>query len=174
VKNTRIKTDKHDPKEATMLSAGAEDTGRLARIIRRSFADVAARFRLTPENCPKHPSNCTRQWMERDLARGVQYVILTIGDADVGCVGVEQASETTCYMERLAVLPDHRGNGYGTRLARWALHRAGDLGAANVGIGIIAADAGLKRFYESLGFEAGETKTFAHLPFEVAFMSISL
>ena len=52
--------------------------------------------------------------------------------------------------------------------------QAKGLGAAKVGIGIIAADAGLKGFYASLGFAAGEIKTFEHLPFAVAFMSIAL
>jgi ribosomal protein S18 acetylase RimI-like enzyme len=85
---------------------------------------------------------------------------------------MERATETTCYLERLAVLPQHRGSGYGTRLVRHALTQAQVMGAAKVGIGIIAADSGLNAFYQSLGFEAGQTKRFAHLPFEVAFMRI--
>ena len=92
--------------------------------------------------------------------------------AAVGCVGVEQASPVTCYMERLSVLPEHRGNGYGTHLARHAVNRAKEMGATTVGIGIIAADTGLKHFYTTLGFKAGETQSFAHLPFEVAFLTI--
>ena len=157
-----------------ILPADQKDADRLADIIRNSFADVAVRFDLTPENCPKHPSNCTPEWIEGDLARGVRYFVLTTDGQDVGCVGVERASETVCYMERLAVLPEHRTDGCGTRLARHAIEQARAWGAASVGIGIIAADQRLQRFYESLGFEAGETKTFAHLPFEVAFMRLSI
>lgn len=160
--------------QPSILPTDGNDTVRLAQIIRTSFADVAVRFGLTPQNCPKHPSNCTGEWIQKDLARGVQYFILAADKKDLGCVGVERASETTCYMERLAVLPEFRGKGCGTRLARYAIEQARELGAANVGIGIIAADTGLKGFYASLGFEAGEVKTFDHLPFEVAFMSISL
>ena len=155
-----------------IVQATQDDADRLTELIRRSFADVARRFELTPENCPKHPSNYTREWVEKDLERGVHYYILTVAGAAVGGVGVEQASPVTCYMERLAVLPEHRGNGYGTRLARHAVNRAKEMGAATVGIGIIAADTGLKNFYTTLGFEAGETQSFAHLPFEVAFMTI--
>ena len=156
--------------DPVIVPATSADTGRLAEIIRSSFADVAARFGLTPLNCPKHPSNCTQEWIEKDLARGVRYFVLNTGGLAVGCVGVEPASESTCYMERLAVLPAHRGKGYGTRLARQAIQQARALGAAQVGIGIMAVDAGLQRFYNALGFEAGATKTFAHLPFEVMFM----
>lgn len=150
------------------------DKDRLAGLIRRSFADVAAQFGLTPQNCPKHPSNCTSAWIEKDMARGVRYFFLQADGLVAGCVGVERASESTCYMERLSVLPEQRGKGYGTRLARHAMTQAGKMGASSVGIGIIAADTGLKRFYADLGFDTGETKTFDHLPFKVTFMHISL
>ncbi len=156
----------------SMAQSTQGDMDQLARLIRRSFADVARRFNLTPENCPRHPSNCTREWVEKDLMRGVRYSILMVDSTAVGCVGIEKASPTICYMERLAVLPQHRGQGYGTRLARHALSQASELGASTVGIGIIAADAGLKDFYKALGFEEGETKTFPHLPFAVAFLNV--
>jgi GNAT superfamily N-acetyltransferase len=159
---------------ATIVRATEKEIDLLAGLIRTSFVDVARRFGLTSKNCPKHPSNYTSQWVERDLIRGVQYFILVADGTAAGCVGLEQATPQTCYLERLAVLPEHRGRGLGTHLARHALDQAKALGASQVGIGIIAADTGLKRFYESLGFEAGETKTFAHLPFEVAFMHISV
>ncbi len=154
-----------------IVQATQDDSKRLAGLICGSFADVARRFDLTPENCPKHPSNYTRKWVERDLSRGVQYFILTSGGTAIGCVGVEQASESTCYMERLSVLPDCRGKGYGSRLARYAMDQAKAMGATTVGVGIIATDTGLKDFYMALGFEAGETKTFPHLPFAVAFLN---
>jgi len=160
--------------DLTIVRTTVEDAVRLAEIIGCSFADVAVRFDLTPQNCPKHPSNCTPAWIEKDFVRGVQYFILAADEDDLGCVGVEPATPTTCYMERLAVLPQHRGKGYGTLLAQHAIERARSLGAERVGIGIIAADTGLKGFYASLGFEAGEVKNFDHLPFEVAFMRLSL
>ena len=72
------------------------------------------------------------------------------------------------------MLPVHRGRGYGTLLVRRAIDQAREWNASNVGIGIIAADAGLKAFYASLGFVEGETKTFAHLPFDVAFMHVNV
>lgn len=155
-----------------IVQATETDIDRLSRLIRDSFADVADRFELTPQNCPRHPSNYTREWVERDLRRGVRYFILSAGGVAVGCVGLEKASQATFYMERLAVLPDHRGKGYGTRLARHAISQVRKSGAASVGIGIIAADTGLKAFYKALDFEEGETKTFPHLPFAVAFLKV--
>ena len=195
-------------KPHSIVTATLKDAEQLFRLIRDSFADVAERFELTPQNCPKHPSNYTRKWVERDLARGVRYFILFADGTAVGCVGVEKPSPTTddrlpdndvdkaergcrirhmstsdnavqnhypeVYMERLAVLPHHRGLGYGTRLARHAISQARKLGASSVGIGIIAADTGLKNFYRALGFEEGETRTFPHLPFAVAFLKVML
>ena len=170
----------------SIFQATDKDIDRLAGLICSSFADVAKRFQLTPENCPKHPSNYTCDWVEKDLARGVRYFILTMNHTDVGCVGVEKAPQPStsdnaiqapyleAYMERLAVLPQHRGKGYGTRLARHPLNQAQSMGATTVSIGIIAVDTGLKDFYKGLGFEEGQTKTFPHLPFDVAFMKLWL
>lgn len=191
---------------STIVQATQKDIDRLSRLTRESFADVANRFGLTPQNCPKHPSNYTREWVERDLARGVRYFILIVDGTAVGCVGVEKASPATgnrlpehdfgtpgrasrishsstsdnavqnrcleVYMERLAILPPHRGQGYGTRLVRHAISQARKSGASTVGIGIIAADSGLKDFFTALGFEEGETKTFPHLPFAVVFLKV--
>ena len=41
--------------------ASSGDSSMLSGIIRESFCDVAERFGLTSENCPKHPSNCTQE-----------------------------------------------------------------------------------------------------------------
>lgn len=158
------------PDATTIAHSSEEDRDRLCRLIRNSFAEVAARFGLTPANCPKHPSNYTREWVAADLRRGVRYFILTAGAVDAGCVGVEPASSETCYLERLAVLPAYRGRGYGTLLVRRAIGQAREWNATGVEIGVIAADAGLKAFYASLGFVERKTQTFDHLPFDVAFM----
>ena len=160
--------------DPVIVPATRADNDCVAQIIRDSFADVALRFGLTPQNCPTHPSTYTGERIAADLERGVRYFILTGGGIDIGCVGLEQASQRTCYLERLAVLPHYRGNGYGTCLARYGIHRAQALGAATVGIGIIAADRGLRRFYEGLQFHAGTIQTFAHLPFDVMFMHRSV
>ena len=192
------------PTQPIIVQASRADIARLARLIRESFLGVAKRFDLTLQNCPRHPSNYTSQWVEKDLDRGVRYFILIVDNAAVGCVGIEKAPQPSAsgrqakkpgktepnrhigppavnndtaqkdrlevYMERLAVLPQHRGKGYGTRLARHALNEAQRMGAAIVGVGIIAADVDVKHFYQALGFKIGETKNFPHLPFSVTFM----
>jgi len=61
--------------EATKIirKADAHEVLLLAHLIRNSYRDVAAQFNLTPQNCPKHPSNCTPDWVEKDVNRGVSY-----------------------------------------------------------------------------------------------------
>jgi len=148
-----------------------EDIGVLAEIISSSFHDVAERFGLTQENCPKHPSQCTVDWVQRDIERGVRYFILEDQGLASGCVALEMTSLELCYLERLAVLPHQRHRGFGRALVDHVLAKAKDSGAHQVSIGIIAEQTELKTWYQKIGFVEIETKKFAHLPFEVTFMS---
>lgn len=157
----------------SIRQAGIGDIPLLTGIIRRSFQDVAGRFGLTPENCPKHPSNCSTDWIERDLSRGVEYFILELDGKPAGCAAMEYVPGA-CYLERLAVLPEERRHGFGLALVRHIQTKARTLGAETVGIGIIAAQTDLKDWYEKIGFIPGDTKNFPHLPFRVLFMSCPL
>ena len=150
------------------------DVSLLTSLIRDSFKDVAERFGLSAENCPKHPSNSTDEWIEKDLARGVIYYILEKDGNPVGCAAIEPASNDVCYLERLAVLPNERGNGYGRALVTNVLLKAKTLGAQEVGIGIIADHTELKEWYRKIGFIEGDTNDFKHLPFRVTFMKYEL
>lgn len=148
-----------------------DDIGILAETIRESFKDVADRFGLTLENCPRHPSNCTREWIEKDMERGIVYFVIERGSAVAGCAGLELASSGVCYLERLAVLPSVRRRGLGKILVSHVISEAVHSGASRVNIGIIAEQEELKRWYEGLGFVEGESREFDHLPFRVTFMS---
>ncbi len=157
-----------------MRIADETDADLLAGIIKKAHTDVACRFNLTPENCPKHPSNCTPAWVMGDLVRGVRYLLAEQDSEAVGCVAVEKADPTICYLERLSVLPGNRRNGIGQRLVEQVFQVAADLEVPRIGIGIIADYLELKAWYLKLGFTEGETKTFAHLPFRVLLMTYTL
>jgi len=158
----------------TLHGAGPQDAETIAGVIRRSFQDVAARFSLTRDNCPGHPSNCTAAWVESDLERGVQYFILLHAGEPVGCVGLEKPDPDLCYLERLAVLPQRRRHGFGRRLVEHALSQAKARCVYRVSIGIIAEQTGLKKWYAGLGFAEKETKHFPHLPFQVVLMELRI
>ena len=142
----------------------------LAGIIRQGFRDVADRLALTQENCPKHPSNYTAEWIASDLQRGVRYYLLECRGEAVGCVALEMATDDLFYLERLAVLPCHRRQGFGTTLVRHGLAQAKTAGARKVSVGITADHVELKAWYRGLGFVEEGIKEFAHLPFRVAFL----
>ena len=150
------------------------DVDVLVETIRGSFRGVAERFGLTEQNCPRHASNCSADWIERDMDRGVTYFVLESEGRVAGSVALERAKPEVCYLERLAVLPDQRKRGFGKALVSRVLSEAGALGCHRVGIGVIADQAELKEWYRRLGFVETETRDFAHLPFRVSFMMHTL
>ena len=151
-----------------------EDSKVLANIISESFKDVAKRFSLTPENCPKHPSNYTASWIESDFERGVRYFILSKDNIPVGCAGLETPGPEVCYLERLSVLPELRGNHFGLALFRHTISCAASNGIPKMSIGIIDEQTELKEWYRNLGFIETGIKNFPHLPFTVCFMELKL
>lgn len=154
--------------------ANDSDIETLADVIRSSYATVAQSYNLTPDNCPKHPSNCTSDWLRKDVERGVIYYLIEKGSSILGCIAMEKANQETCYLERLAVMPEMRNRGLGHLLFGYFLNEAKSLGFNKIGIGIIAKQRELKEWYEKLGFVETGRKTFAHLPFEVAFMELNI
>ncbi len=163
-----------ETKATRIRPADSTDISILSALIRTSFRDVAERFALTPENCPKHPSNCTDGWIEGDIERGVTYYILEHSGVPVGCVALEEAGPDLFYLERLAVLPEEMRRGFGQTLVEHVLTEAKDLGGKQVSIGIISDQAELKRWYQKMDFTEGETKDFEHLPFRVTFLTRAL
>ena len=158
----------------TIRQATDADTGLLAEIISRSFADVALRFSLTRENCPKHPSNCTPDWIRQDQTRDIEYFIAEQGCDPSGCVALERPSPELCYLERLAVLPNRRERGIGRALVEHVISSAKATGSHLVSLSIIAKHVELREWYRRLGFRECATKSFPHLPFEVLFMEIEI
>ncbi|MFX0070233.1 MAG: GNAT family N-acetyltransferase [Candidatus Hermodarchaeota archaeon] len=87
-----------------------------------------------------------------------------------GCVALEKANEHTCYLERLAVLPKYRRQGFGKRLVNHIFKQAKKIGAQRVEIGIIALNTELRNWYNKQGFIEKNTVDYDHLPFSVTFM----
>ncbi len=154
--------------------ANETDIDVLVSILRESFRDVAERFELTVENCPKNLAFCTDQRIKGDVERGLSYHILEHDHEPCGCVALEKASPDVCYLERLAVLPEHRRKGCGKTLVEYLFDIAAGNGSQRVEIGIIAEDTKLRNWYGKFGFVLKGTKTFDHLPFVVAFMSAEI
>jgi len=154
--------------------AQIHEAGVIAGIIRESFRDVAKRFGLTEENAPRHPSNCTLEWVAAAMKKGVRHYVLESAGTACGCAAIELISNEVCYLERLCVLPGFRAQGFGPALVNHAVDAGRKIGLHRVEIGIIAADTRLRKWYERMGFTQTHTAHFAHLPFEVAFLAHKL
>jgi N-acetylglutamate synthase-like GNAT family acetyltransferase len=144
--------------------ATTQDLGLLAMLVSESNKDVALKFGLNSDNCPKHPSFCTEAWVKADLARGERYFLLQYEETAVGCVAYERPNEEVAYLNRLSVLPAHRTKGTGTRLVHFILELARSSAAKTVSIGVIGEHTDLQRWYEKLGFTSGELKRFGLAP----------
>lgn len=157
-----------------IIPTAITDAPLLAHLISEANKDVAARFHLTRENCPKHPSFCETAWVEADMARDESYFIAYLEEEPVGCVAVEYPRTETAYLNRLAVLHAYRHQGIGAALVRFVLDLARQHGVQRVSIGVIAEHEKLQHWYEELGFIPGESKRFAHLPFSVRYMAFHI
>jgi diamine N-acetyltransferase len=143
-------------------------------IIRDSFGTVAIQFGLTQQNCPTHPSFITVDQLIGLRKRGLTFFGLFAGEKQVGFVAIEKAGGGLYYLEKLAVVPYCRHNGFGRRLVKQALEYIRTNGGQKVSIGIINEHAVLKNWYRESGFKETGTKKFAHLPFTVCFLEFDL
>jgi len=160
--------------EMNIRHATPEDAATLAMLISESNRDVAVRFNLDRDNCPKHPSFCTTDWLKTDFSRKVQYFILEEDTRPVGCVAYEKPNSELAFLNRLSVLPEFRGRGCGSCLVRHIVARARSESVKTLSIGVIGEHADLQCWYGNLGFIDGETKRFAHLPFSVKYMTYAI
>ena len=158
----------------SIRKATSDDLTTIAMLISESNKDVAVKFGLNAENCPKHPSFCTESWIEADLARSETYFILEEDGLPIGCVAYENPSAGLAYLNRLSVLPLHRNRGVGARLVQHIVQHARSASIQTISIGVIGEHTDLQRWYRKLGFKDGETKRFPHLPFSVKYMSYAL
>jgi len=151
-------------------NANEADKDILIALIRESFRDVADKFAITAESCPKFPAFNAKERVEGDFEKGLKYYILEEAGRACGCIAIEKAGPDLCYLGRLAVLPKHRNKGFGQALVNHLFEQAEKIGFKRVEIGIISKHRKLKKWYSKFGFIQKGTKKFEHLPFSVAFM----
>jgi ribosomal protein S18 acetylase RimI-like enzyme len=145
-----------------------------AELIRISFETVARDLKLTKDNCPSHTSFITEKQLFESHDKGLWFFGLFVNNNQSGFVAVEKGNTTTYYMEKLAVLPAVRHQGYGEKLVHFVADFAARQGALKLSIGTIHEHVILKEWYKKLGFTETGLKKFAHLPFTVCFMEKDL
>jgi N-acetylglutamate synthase-like GNAT family acetyltransferase len=151
-----------------------KDAQLIAEIVSESNKDVAIKFRLDVNNCPKHPSFYNAGRVKADFNRGEQYFILENGVEVYDCVAIECPNDDALYLNRLSVLPACRQQGYGRNLVEFVIKQAKSASATVISIGIIGEHAELLKWYKKLGFMPTETRRFPHLPFTVQYMTYQI
>ena len=141
-----------------------------ANVIRNSFITVANEFKITKENAPTNPAFTESDSLMKMKEKGIEMFGAYKDDHCVGFVAIEKASEDSYYMEKLAVLPEYRHNGYGKELIDFVFSNVKKSGGKKISIGIINENRKLKDWYIKHGFVETSIKVFKHLPFEVCFM----
>jgi ribosomal protein S18 acetylase RimI-like enzyme len=141
-----------------------------AGVIRNSFITVAGEFNLTRENAPTNPAFSGTDSLIKMKEKGIEMYGAYKDGRCIGFVAVEKADEAVFYMERLAVLPEYRHNGYGKELMDFVFDFVRNSGGRKVSIGIINENKRLKDWYIGYGFVETGKRAFKHLPFEVCFM----
>jgi Acetyltransferases len=146
------------------------ELGTSVLVIRGSFVTVAEEFNLTKENCPTHPSFVSIDNLKDLVAKGVSLFGLFNGEIQIGFVALEKGNNDVYYLEKLAVLPAFRRQGYGRQLVDFIVGKVLAKRGKKISIGIIDESKKLKAWYRDNGFREIGTKTFPHLPFTVCFM----
>ena len=143
-------------------------------IIRQAFSTVAKEFGLTPDNCPTHPSFITHDDLVMLKQKGLNFFGLFVDNRQFGFIAIEKANDDLFYIEKLAVLPSHRHQGFGKKLMLFAIEHVRRNMGKKVSIGIIDEHTVLKNWYQSIGFKEIMIKNFDHLPFTVCFLEMSV
>ena len=157
-----------------IVEASLADAQKISNIVSASNMDVAEEFGLNINNNPKHPSFYNKDWVLSDFERNEKYFIYIKNGVYVGCVAFENQRSEVAYLNRLSVLPQYRHQNVGEELVKYILQYAKDRNIQKISIGIIAEHVKLKNWYLKLGFIAGSTKMFSHLPFNVQYMSFEI
>jgi ribosomal protein S18 acetylase RimI-like enzyme len=143
------------------------------KVIRDSFKTVALEFGLNEGNCPTHPSLITLDKL-LELKSKAKLLGLFLNKIQVGFVAIEKADDRVYYLDKLAVLPEYRHNGYGRKLVGFVSSYVEKHKGERVSLGMIDDSMVLKDWYKELGFRETGKKNFEHLPFTVCFMEKSL
>lgn len=159
---------------AAIREAGRQDATLLLGLMRESFETLYRQVGLTPENWPRHVALVGPEWVLEQMDAGNRFFVLEDGGAACGCVALRPADAAAVELRRLAVLPAHRGKGYGRTLVAHVLAEARRMGAQRVTLGMWAADVALRQWYERLGFAVTETTTYPDLPVPVTHMAMDL
>ena len=152
---------------------GAE-MNRGAEVIRESFKTVAIELGFTRDNIPNHPSFMTAEELRGLIDKGIKFFGLFLNDRQIGSIAVEAADDGVYFLQKLAVLPEYRNDGYGRELVNFVIDYVKHNGCKKLALGIWDSQTELKDWYLRLGFTINSTRDFDRLPLTVCLMDLEI
>lgn len=104
-----------------------------------------------------------RPWSRADLNRDInsnpvaRYVVLVLEGEVIGFAGAHIVLDEG-HVTNIAILPEHRGKGYGKPLAGALIKYAANLGVSYMTLEVRKSNRAAIRLYESLGFQSVSTR----------------
>jgi ribosomal protein S18 acetylase RimI-like enzyme len=125
---------------------------------------------------PTNPAFVTESKLKEYLTEPVVLYGMFYDGILIGCVAVEKSrrDDQVYYIERLAVAPEQRHQGFGDQLLCYAFDRIRESGGRVASIGLMDNHEVLKQWYITKGFVQTSCRAIEHLPFDVCFMSKDL
>ena len=146
------------------------ELGNSVNVIRESFITVANQFQLTRENAQTNAAFIEVEDLLKMKEKDIHLFGVFKDEIQIGFFTVEKNDNDLCYLNKLAVLPGYRHNGYGTKMLDFVFEYVKRAGEGKISIGIINENLVLKNWYIQNGFTETAVKNYPHLPFEVCLM----
>jgi ribosomal protein S18 acetylase RimI-like enzyme len=150
----------------------AEDLSMVVNVLNTSHDTVAKEFGFTRETNPSNNAFIDETSLRAQLEKGIKVYSMTVDAKMTGCIAIEKSvtEDDVFYIEKVSVMPNFRGRGYGRALMDFAIKEIVRDGGRQVSIALIDSNKKLKQWYLNQGFQETGIKDFAHLPFRVCFM----
>ncbi len=137
-------------------------------VIRQSFHTVAETYGLPEENCVASGSFIKMDQLMGDFRRGVKLFGCLCDGVSAGYMQLEMTEPGKYTLDKVAVLPEYRGQGIGAQMLQYATAFACKHGGQTLTVSVFAADRSLIEWYRQHGFVLRDVITKNNLPLEVA------
>ncbi len=126
---------------------GQNDLEECVKVIRDSFATVAAEFNITEENAPRFTAFATNEGRLNWHLNGEHRPMFgyVVDGRIVGYYSLLLLDNNECELNNLSVLPDYRHDGIGAKLLEHAYTKAKECGCTKMKLGIVEENQVLRR-----------------------------
>ncbi len=152
----------------------ADDVESLVSVVNQAFLTVADEFGFSASNAPTFPAFIEKSVIEKQRERGLKLYGYWADGVLIGCIGTRDTGEGVFLIERLAVLPEYRHRNIGSRLMEFALDKIAQEHGKTAVVEIVDSNEQLKSWYQKQGFVERRIDHYAHLPFEVSVLDMTL